>query len=90
MSGERSEGAASPSLHQLPYRGHFNVTGRGVCYSFLPEDLPEDVNHPNELIGTDVMVGMVRVRVTAVEHWAIICPRGDERCRHPFSLLVKP
>lgn len=86
-------GAASPRLYRLPYRGHFTVTGRGTAYSFLPDDLPAELAHPRELVGSEIMVDQVRVRVTAVEHFAIVCPRpeiGVDRCEHPFALLVQP
>lgn len=76
-------------LFQFPYRGHF-TTGRGrTVYSFQPEDLPAVVQHPRDLLGSEIAVGLVRVRVVGVEHWAIICPRGDERCEHTFGLEVE-
>lgn len=81
----------SPSgsvLRRFPYRGHYSVTGRGVAYSFLPEDLPVDLVHPRELVGSEIGIGEVRVRVVGVEHWAIECPRDGGRCGHSFSLLV--
>lgn len=74
-------------VYRLPYRGHF-TSGR-LGYSFLPEDLPAELNHPRELIGAEISVGEVRVRVVGVDHWAILCPRDGERCGHPFALMVE-
>ncbi|MBB3752691.1 hypothetical protein FHT44_005203 [Mycolicibacterium sp. BK634] len=76
-------------LHRLPYRGHFNIIGRGTAYSFLPEDLPAELSHPRELVGKEVGVGEVRVQVAAYEHWAMLCPRDGGRCGHPFALLTR-
>jgi len=41
------------------------------------------------MIGHIVIIDGKSYEVKGVEHWAIVCPKGTEKCEHPFGLLLQ-